>query len=128
MPTGSDVAIKFIGAELLGSPLALARFQREARAAARIRSPHVVTLHDSGVEAGTPYIVMELLDGEDLKTMLEREGRFEPERAAWVIGQAAKGLQAAHAAGVCTRPHPAKVFVAFERGRAVKLLLRIAKW
>ena len=68
------VAVKFIAPELLErSPEALARFKREGRAVAQVRSPHVVQVHDLGVTPdGIRYIVMELLDGESLATSAPR--------------------------------------------------------
>src|SRR6185312_2422228 len=62
------MAAKFINAQFATSPVARGRFEREARAAAQLRSPHVVQVHDYGVERDTPYLVMELLHGEDLGT------------------------------------------------------------
>src|SRR5262245_33131494 len=59
-------AVKFIEGELANVAEAHARFEREAKAAAALRSPHVVEIKDHGVWHGTPYIAMELLDGEDL--------------------------------------------------------------
>src|SRR5688572_12033259 len=62
-----QVAVKFMAAEIAGDQQAMARFTREATAAAQIRSPHVVQTFDHGVTVeGAPYIVMELLEGEDL--------------------------------------------------------------
>ena len=70
---GSRVAVKFMSQELVGNPQARARFEREARAAAQISSPHIVHVYDHGLHEGTPYIVMEMLEGEDLATRLGRE-------------------------------------------------------
>src|SRR5271166_5273323 len=70
------VAVKFMEPELVRSPVARARFEREARAAARLASQHVVQVFDHGVDDGAPFIVMELLKGEDLASRLKREGRL----------------------------------------------------
>src|SRR5262249_58022845 len=78
----TEVAVKFMAAELAGNADALARFSREAAAAARIKSPHVVRVFDSGVWEGTPYMVLELLEGEDLASLLERRGALEPRETA----------------------------------------------
>src|SRR5437868_5667406 len=77
---GLDVpcAVKFIEGELAALPEAQARFEREAKAAAQLRSPHVVQILDHGVWDGTPYIAMELLEGEDLGKRLARVGRLPP--------------------------------------------------
>src|SRR5579883_3326458 len=77
---GLDVpcAVKFIEGEIASLPEAQARFEREAKAAAQLRSPNVVQILDHGVWEGTPYIAMELLDGEDLGKRLMRVGRLAP--------------------------------------------------
>ena len=79
---GLDIpcAVKFIEGEYAAVPEAQARFEREAKAAAALRSPHVVQILDHGIWQGTPYIAMELLDGEDLGKRLQRLGRMPPER------------------------------------------------
>lgn len=107
-----DVALKVMGSDLLSMDAALQRFKREARAAAMIRSPHVVEIHDYGVDGGMPYIVMEMLEGEDLKTLIGRERQVPVARAASIIQQAAKGLRLAHEAGIVHRDlKPANIFV-----------------
>ena len=73
----------------------LERFEREAKAAAKLRSPHVVQILDYGVDEGVPFIVMELLQGEDLRSRLKRVGRLSPEQAAPIITQACKALRLA---------------------------------
>src|SRR5947207_1810838 len=71
---GIDVALKFLARDLCGTPEAEARFKREARAAAQLRSQHVVHIHDIGIHEGVPYIAMELLAGESLSERLARQG------------------------------------------------------
>jgi len=101
---GRRVAIKVLKAELVGSEPALERFRREAKAAAVIRHPHIVDVVDYGVtDRGEPYIVMELLDGEDLATLLAREGRLPVGRACGIARQVARGLSVAHTAGIVHR-------------------------
>src|SRR6185295_5572846 len=82
---GDEVAVKLLSHELLRDNRAIERFRREARSAAMIRHPNVVTIHDfsDGTEGdhGEAYIVMELVRGESLRNVLEREGRLLPERA-----------------------------------------------
>ncbi len=108
-----QVAVKFMAAGLAEAPGAAARFEREAKAAAQLKSPHVVHIYDHGVEDGTPYIAMELLEGEDLETVLERERRLSLPRAAEILGQAAKALRAAHEAHIVHRDiKPANLFLA----------------
>ena len=75
------IAVKLMKQTIAASQPARARFEREARAAAQLRSPHVVQILDYGVDAGTPYMVLELLTGEDLRARLERD-RDDELRAA----------------------------------------------
>ncbi len=123
---GTQVAVKFISAELAASSTeALERFRREARTAAQIRNPHVVQILDSGVtEQGTPYIVMEHLEGESLGERLEREGALDLRMAALVVVQVAKALHAAHRLGIVHRDvKPDNIFLATtEEGLVCKVL------
>jgi serine/threonine-protein kinase len=117
------VALKFIEAE--GDPAdARARFEREARAAAQIRSPHVVQIIDHGVDADRPYIAMELLTGEDLGQRLRRVRRLSLPACAALIAQAAKALRRAHEAGIVHRDlKPANVYLArVDDDEVVKIL------
>jgi serine/threonine protein kinase len=109
----APVAVKFMAHELVGTPVAEMRFKREAKAAAQLRSPHVVQIHDYGIHDGAPYMVMELLDGEDLSTELDRVGRLPIGRVATIALQVAKALALAHAAGIVHRDlKPANLFLA----------------
>jgi len=107
------VAIKFLRSETKAIAGALDRFVREARAAAGIRSEHVVRVFDTGVfETGEPYIVMELLAGEDLRTMLARRGPLTATQAASFAIEACEALSEAHALGIVHRDlKPANLFV-----------------
>jgi serine/threonine-protein kinase len=111
---GQMVAIKFISPRLASSRDALRRFDNEAKAAARIESRHAVRVYDNGVtEAGDPYIVMEYLDGESLEQYVERRGPLPLSEVTRVITQAARALEAAHAAGVVHRDlKPDNIFLA----------------
>ncbi|MBI4704352.1 MAG: serine/threonine protein kinase [Deltaproteobacteria bacterium] len=102
---GTEVAVKFIsGRWNLADPEIVARFHNEARAAARIKSPHVVQIHDHGLtEDGTPYIVMELLEGESLAERLDREGRLDLATATRIVEQVARALGRAHELGIVHR-------------------------
>src|SRR6185503_6641123 len=82
---GTPLAIKLIHASVAARPGMLARFLREARAAAVLRSLNVVQILDHGVDDGTPYIAMELLEGESLSARLERESRLDPAATARVM-------------------------------------------
>jgi serine/threonine protein kinase len=105
--TGRHVAVKVIrGAALEPGKRseALRRFEREARAVGRIESPHVVSVFDTGIDAaGDPYLVMELLRGEDLRGLLRRAAPLAPELAVRIVFQACLGLAAAHEQGVVHR-------------------------
>jgi serine/threonine-protein kinase len=93
---GIDVAIKVLRSDVVGDEMAAARFRREARAAAQLKSPHVVHVHDYGVHGDVPYLVMELLEGEDLDEYLEREGPLPLEQAVSLIEEACEGLTLVH--------------------------------
>jgi len=99
------VVVKFVSTELaLSDELAVARFTREATAAARIKSPYVVQTLDHGVMAdGTPYIVMEKLDGESLAERLDRTGPLTLAETQQVVSQVAKALSRAHQLGIVHR-------------------------
>jgi CheY-like chemotaxis protein len=97
---GRRVAIKIVAPERTSNPNALARFEHEARAIARLQNAHVVQIHDYGIEDGAPFIVMELLEGDDLESRLTRVGRLPFDVVARLLRQAARGLGAAHAAGL----------------------------
>ncbi len=89
------------------------RFAREARAAASIAHPNVVSVHDAGEAEGLSYIVMEFVEGESLQALLEREDPLPPARAIRFISQAAKALGAAHARGIIHRDiKPANTMIA----------------
>jgi len=100
----TDVAVKVIRPERVAAdPSLLARFEREARATARIAHPHVVTIMDYGtVDASVPFIVMELLPGFSLAELLERGGRFSVATATTLVEQVGSALAAAHERGVAT--------------------------
>ncbi|GHF05144.1 serine/threonine-protein kinase [Streptomyces morookaense] len=96
-----------------------ARLKQEARAAARIAHPNVITVHDVVEQQGRPWIVMELVRGQSLGDILEREGVLDPKEAARVGAAVLRALQAAHAAGVLHRDvKPANVLLE-DTGRVV---------
>ena len=100
----SKAAVKVLHAGLSRSATERARFRREARVAIRVRSPHLVEVYDVGEDAaGRPYLAMELLEGESLRSVLDREGRLAPARAVRLLRQLLDGLAAAHAEGVIHR-------------------------
>ena len=104
----SPVAIKLMDPAIATNPEALARFLREARAAATLRSPHVVQILDHGVDGATPYIAMELLEGESLADRLRRLGQLPPVATARVMTHISRAVARAHEAGIVHRdlkPH-----------------------
>src|SRR5690349_118762 len=96
---GMKVAVKLMDPLIAARPEWRQRFAREAKAAAAIQSPHVVKVHDYGEGGETPYLVMELLQGEDLGARLRREGRLSLAATARLTLAVAKGLKRAHEAG-----------------------------
>lgn len=101
---GKRVAMKFVDAQTAQSKESIARFQREAEAASAVESAHIVEIFDSGVaDDGIPYIVMELLRGEDLGHRIKRCGRVELAEAVHVVAQILRGLHRAHEAGIVHR-------------------------
>jgi serine/threonine protein kinase len=103
----TEVAVKFILPEMLdyGEGGTFARFQQEAKAAARVKSPHVVQVFDQGVMEATktPYIVMELLEGESLGDYLTREGRMSTADTVEMVVQTSRALGKAHEQGIVHR-------------------------
>jgi serine/threonine-protein kinase len=107
----TQVVVKFLSPDLLEDEVTVARFQREAAAAAQVRSPHVVQYLEHGVCEHGPYLIMELLEGEDLATRLKR-GPMTPGDVAQVVVQVARALNKAHAAGIIHRDiKPENIFL-----------------
>lgn len=111
----SEVAVKLLKTSRPATPGddTLIRFLREASAAARVKSPHVVTVFDSGIsETVGPYVVMELLEGEDLESRLNRDGPLSPEQAAMLFVQLGHAVGQAHEAGLVHRDlKPGNIFL-----------------
>jgi serine/threonine protein kinase len=122
-----QVAIKVLSAEALLLPEYVVRLKREARAVSRIRSEHVVRVHDIGElpNGGVPYLVMECLSGLDLAAVLARRGPFPVELAVECILQSCEALAEAHALGIIHRDlKPANLFLseAVDGSPCVKVL------
>jgi serine/threonine-protein kinase len=123
---GLDVpcAVKFIHAESAASPEIRARFEREAKSAAQLRSPNVVQILDHGIWEGAPYIAMEYLEGEDLAARLRTRGRLDARETAAVASQVARALARAHAAGLVHRDlKPANIFLVRDDDREIAKVL-----
>ena len=107
------VALKVIGSEQLEDPAIRERFVREAKAAASVDHPNVIPLHYAGEEDGVAFLVMRFVDGDDLRTLVRREGPLAPARAADIAVQAGEALDAIHAAGYVHRDvKPANLLIA----------------
>ena len=97
------VALKTISAELAANPEFLGRFQREARAAARLTHPNIVTVYELGDVAGVPFIAMELLEGLDLVEAMSPPGRLPLDEKLRIMVEVCRGLDYAHKRGVIHR-------------------------
>lgn len=98
-----DVAIKVLPPELNGDPTTLARFLAEAKAAGRLSHPNAVAIYEIGEHERTHYLVMELVTGGSLAEEVRRIGPLSPVAATKAVSDAARGLAAAHAAGLVHR-------------------------
>jgi serine/threonine-protein kinase len=106
------VAIKILPPQLSFDEQFVERFQREARAAAGLRHPNIVVIHDVGHSDGVYYIVMEFLEGRTLKQVIEQEGPLPPERATRIVREVSAALDYAHNRGFVHRDvKPANIFV-----------------
>jgi eukaryotic-like serine/threonine-protein kinase len=122
---GTEVAVKFMSPRYLESEDLVTRFTREATSAAQIKSPHVVQILDHGVlPEGLPFIVMELLVGEDLGQRIKRAGPLPLAEIATIVVQVGKALAKAHQAGIFHRDiKPDNIFLLEEDGEIfVKVL------
>jgi eukaryotic-like serine/threonine-protein kinase len=126
---GRPIAIKFMSPVLRGNHRGMGRFMLEARATARIQSEHVVRVFDvASLGDGTPYIVMEYLEGEDLREVLQKHGRLAVGEAVDYVLQACDGVAEAHGMGVvhrdlkpdnlfcCSRPHASPLIKVLDFG------------
>lgn len=102
------VAVKVMSPELVSDPEALRRFQQEVKAAARLQHPNIVAAHDADCAGNAHFLVMEYVDGMDLKRLVEKQGPLRIYQACNLVRQAALGLQHAHEKGMVHRdikPH-----------------------
>jgi len=94
------VAVKILREDYSRDPIFQDRFRLEAKAAANLSHPNIVTVHDFGLDAGKLFIVMEYVPGKDLKTLLQQRGRFTAEESLPLVIQACAGIGYAHRAGL----------------------------
>jgi len=117
---GREVAVKVLSPQYAADPGFLARFAREARHAASVSSPRLVTVFDSGIDEGTAYLVMELVAGRTLRQVLAEASPLPIGQAVAIAAAVCEGLDAAHAAGLVHRDiTPANIMLA---GEEVKIL------
>jgi serine/threonine protein kinase len=110
------VALKVIAGELAGDESFRRRFLSESRLAARLEHPNVVPVYDAREDGGQLIVAMRLIEGGDLRRLIDREGPLQPGRALDLLGQAAEALDAAHAAGIVHRDvKPHNILVEGER-------------
>ncbi len=107
-----EVALKRLSPSLAGNPAALARFHREVRLARQISHPNVCRIFDIGESGGRPFLTMELIDGENLASLLLRIGRLLPAKGLEIARQLCAGLAAIHGSGVLHRDlKPANIMI-----------------
>lgn len=121
---GSPAAVKLLEATIADSPEALARFKREARSSASLRSTNIVQVFDFGVDGQTPYIAMELLRGKSLAERLREERVLTPQETASVLAQVARAAAWAHSRGIVHRDlKPGNIFLSEDANDIVVKLL-----
>src|SRR6478736_2884667 len=97
---GRQVAIKIMHEQLPDELASRDRFEREAKLMARLDHPNCVAVIDFGIHEAMPFLVMELVKGTSLQELMDRDGRFEPTRAAEIMKQVLSGLGHAHELGI----------------------------
>ncbi|HVJ17595.1 MAG TPA: serine/threonine-protein kinase, partial [Polyangiaceae bacterium] len=119
----SPVAIKMLDPAIANNEQMLARFLREAQACASLRSPHVVQIFDYGVDDGTAFIAMEMLNGESLSDRIARLGRMPADEVIRFLGEVLRAIGKAHEAGIVHRDlKPDNVFICRDDPEFAKVL------
>jgi serine/threonine protein kinase len=119
----SPVAVKLLDSAISGNDQMLARFMREAQSAASLRSPHVVQIFDYGVEDGTAFIAMELLQGESLAERIARLGTLSAEEVIRFLSQVLRAIGKAHESGIVHRDlKPDNIFICNDEPEFAKVL------
>lgn len=128
LSTSKQRALKVMLPELVAEPSLRRRFEAEARVGARIRSDHVVEVIASGVDAasGAPWLVMELLEGEDLEAHARRRGPLPPAEVQAILEQLCHALGAAHREGIVHRDlKPENIFLAAPRRAGISFMVKV---
>ncbi|MGC4087603.1 MAG: serine/threonine-protein kinase [Polyangiaceae bacterium] len=128
LSTGKQRALKLMLPQLVSDASLRKRFEQEARVGAHIESEHIVDVVGAGVDAatGTPWLAMELLQGEDLAARVQRAGALPLDELRAVLGQLCHAIAAAHAAGVVHRDlKPENVFLAQARRAGVSITVKV---
>ncbi len=120
------VALKILPPGAAGDAGFAERFNREARALARLSHPHIVAVHDFGQTGGQPYLIMEFVDGANLR-QVEQAGRLEPEQALQIVPQICEALQFAHNEGIVHRDIKPENILIDKKGRVKITDFGIAK-
>jgi serine/threonine-protein kinase len=109
---GREVAVKVLHPQFASDPAFIQRFRQEAQSAANLNHPNIVSIYDWGNEGDLYYIVMEYVEGRDLKDILRSEGRLLPERAAEIAAEVSAALQFAHRRNLVHRDiKPHNIFI-----------------
>ena len=119
----SPVAVKLLDPAISTNEQVLARFLREAQAAASLRSPHVVQIFDYGVEDGTAFIAMEMLQGQSLNDRIAKNGKLSPDETFRYLQQVLRAMGKAHEAGIVHRDlKPDNIFICQDEPEFAKVL------
>lgn len=121
------IALKVIRPELAGNPAILQRFKQELILARHVTHKNVVRIFDLGESDGIKFITMEFVDGEDLRTLLRRQGKFSPKEAVHIVEQVCRALDAAHAEGVIHRDLKPQNIMRDKQGRIVVMDFGLAR-
>jgi eukaryotic-like serine/threonine-protein kinase len=121
------IALKVIRPELAGNPAILQRFKQELILARHITHKNVVRIYDLGEADGIKFITMEYVDGDDLRTLLKRDGKCTPLQAVHIIEQVCRALSAAHAEGVIHRDLKPQNIMRDRHGRIVVMDFGLAR-
>ncbi len=127
MEVDRAVGLKVIRPDLAGNPAILARFKQELILARQVTHKNIIRIYDLSEAEGVKFITMEFIEGEDLRTILTRDGKLDPNEAVGIIRQSCAGLQAAHAEGVIHRDLKPSNIMRDAVGRVVIMDFGLAK-